>query len=239
MLGLAPAAVVAAAVVGFTLWAAHRWPNEKRAVVGTVHGAGVRGERLARRSRRAAASLVRDALARRKRQRAFERSVGVSLERLAQQPELLALALEALAAQDEPDGMLAYVRQAEAAVHRGDRRRELRARLRGIRRTLRHAERALRAEARYAEHFYRRAWHAPGPAWLSKSADGVWSRHDRPCVPPLVRRRSAQPTLGGLADAAALGALADVASERLDYEQRDALTAPFDALWVLFEEVER
>lgn len=238
VLGVAPVAVAAGLLVGLPLWAASRWPGEARAVIRALRAAAVGGERVVLGGRRAGVSSVREALARRERRRSFERSVGVPLERLARHPELMELALESLAAQDEPDGLLVYVRQAESAVHRGDRRRELRARLRSIRRTLRRAERRLRAEARYGEHFYQRAWHAPGPAWLSQDADGVWSRHGRPWMPPKLRGQSDQTTPSGLADAAALAALAALAGtadERVEPAARDTLAGVFVALWAVLE----
>jgi hypothetical protein len=163
--------------------------------------------------------------ARHRRKQQFEREVITPLKRLREHPELILLVNEAINDGDEDviHGALTYARQAEAAVRRTDRKRELRARRRAI-------SRALCQEAKHAGDFYGRAWDAPGPAWLSRSAEGVWPRRSPGTASPLRRRKP--PPAGGLTDAVALATLGQLSAGSVEYKATKALRSIFDDLWV-------
>lgn len=240
--GVAAPVVAAGAAVALPVWAAHRWPDETRVARVGLRRAAQRSQPVLRRARQAAVARGREALQRRERRCEFQRRVLDPLDRLRAHPELLALAVDNLADGQPPEDALAYASQAEAAIRRAGRKRELAARARAVRRVVRGINKRLRVEADYAEAFFARAYRAPAGAWVSRRQGSVWSARDlrRATVARHAKRarRRGQPVLpeateAGLArleHAAQLDALGQLAVGRVSKQASETLQSLWDEL---------
>lgn len=216
VLGVSPAVLAAGLVVALPLWAAHRFPDEARGLRVAVGGARERSGPLLGSARQSAVVHVRARLARRNRDRQFQRRELSLFGHLGEHPEMAALLLEALDDGDEPEGVLAYTQQAAVAVRRTGRNRELAGRVRKVHRCCRRLSKRLDIEAAYAQ----KLWRASPSDWFSGEIGSA--RH----------RRGKQLTkLDKLARAAELKALGQLAEGHVPQEVSDTLQSIFDALF--------